>query len=309
MKSILHKLYIVLSPFVLFTGCYPDYLGGHYVEDGRGEKAVLTGVVESAIEPDRHWNAGDRISVTTSYYDQSALNRIYTCAEDGLSFTPDTEIPIYIKGTGLLLAYYPVQGADGAEPEALSLSTSDQSHLTSYLFAREPIKLGDSAVRLRFHHILGQLQVNITKLLPGEEIKTVVLKGFYHGASVDPYSWDIYLGNNTPQDYMLTSSEPLTSFRLALIPQTVAAEAAEPAYLSLVGTLRTYDVALGNVLIESDRLLTASVDISGAAPTVDFTYDEAVWTDYEEKFKNSITFGSDTAQWADSGKGGDITSH
>ena len=140
-KSIIHKLYIVLCPFVLFTGCYADYLGGHYVEDGRGQQAVLTGIVQSSLEPNRQWKAGDQVAVTTSYYDQSALNRIYTCAEDGQSFTPDTKVPIYIKGTGLLLAYYPVQGADGSEPEALSLSTVDQSKPTSYLFAREPIQL------------------------------------------------------------------------------------------------------------------------------------------------------------------------
>ena len=279
------------------------------MEDGRGQQAVLTGIVQSSLEPNRQWKAGDQVAVTTSYYDQSALNRIYTCAEDGQSFTPDTKVPIYIKGTGLLLAYYPVQGADGSEPEALSLSTVDQSKPTSYLFAREPIQLGDSKVQLHFRHILGQMKVNITALQPGEQIHTVVLKGFYHRASVDPYSWEVFLGNNNPEEYMFSQTEPVSSFTLTLIPQSIAAEAAEPAYLSLVGKKRTYDVALGDVTISSDQLLTASVDISGPAPSVDFSYETANWTDYEEKNKNSLTFRTDTIQWSDSGKGGDITSH
>ena len=292
-KISLYSVLCILSAIaVLFPSCDSEYFAGHVTTAGAGSQLNLTADITSVLTPSASFAAGDSIAVTTSYYDQSSLNRFYTTS-DGLNFKAADDVNMYVKGNGVLSAYYPAIGTDGVEP-VIELATLDQAAKTDYLFARTQISREEGNVRLSFRHALGRLNATI-KAASEEHIRRVVVSGFYHTATVDPYSWAITL-TDAPQSYILDGTD-ITSFSLDLIPQTVAAEAVIPAELTLIGEIRSYTVALGTLPVASDEIVTATVDITSDVATVSFSGYGMTWTNYEDKFTNGISFTTDSIAW------------
>ena len=292
-KISLYSVLCILSAIaVLFPSCDSEYFAGHVTTAGVGSQLNLTADITSVLTPSASFAAGDSIAVTTSYYDQSSLNRFYTTS-DGLNFKAADDVNMYVKGNGVLSAYYPAIGTDGVEP-VIELATLDQAAKTDYLFARTQISREEGNVRLSFRHALGRLNATI-KAASEEHIRRVVVSGFYHTATVDPYSWAITL-TDAPQSYILDGTD-ITSFSLDLIPQTVAAEAVIPAELTLIGEIRSYTVALGTLPVASDEIVTATVDITSDVATVSFSGYGMTWTNYEDKFTNGISFTTDSIAW------------
>lgn len=328
MKSFIHKLYLVLCPLVLFVACNDDsYLGGHSTTEGAGVQAKVTAVSVSEQTPAITWSEGDCIALTTSYADSYSLNRIYQSGADGRTFTVQTGLPLYIKGNGTISAYAPVVGYDGTEP-VIELSTTDQSAITDFIFATEEISRSSADVQLRFRRFHSKLHTTI-KTADIEHIRKVVLSGFSHEASVDPYTWTV-TSASAAADYSLISATDITSFDLTLIPQTIAADAVVPAQITLIGLNRSYELLLGNISLESDITLSMAIDVSTPEPTIAFSTDGVTWTNYEDKQsdgigfdpsnddspwtnfedkqENAATFVTDTVRWADSEAGGDVLS-
>lgn len=285
-------LYVVLCTLFLCSACSGGHFAGEVTYDGAGLKLVLSADITSVLSPSASFDAGDTIAITTSYYDQSSLNRFYTTA-DGRTFNPLDSVDMYVKGNGYLSAYYPVSGTDGVEP-ALSLSTLDQAKKTDYLFASAPITKTEGAVRLSFRNVLGRFNATI-KTAPEEHIHRILLTGFYHTASMNPYTAEITL-TDAPQTYILDGTD-ISSFSLDLIPQTVNAEAVIPAQVTLIGDIRDYTVSLGSWPIASDEIVTATIDISSDIATVTFSGYGITWTNYEDKFTNGIHFSADSVAW------------
>ncbi len=288
----LYSVFCILSAAAVCTSCDNEYFAGHVTTDGAGAKLELTADITSVLTPSASFAAGDSIAVTTSYYDQSSLNRFYTTT-DGTNFASADSVNMYVKGKGYLLAYYPATGIDGVEP-VIELATLNQAAKTDYLFARTPVSREEGNVRLSFRHALGRLNTTI-KTAPEEHIRRVVVSGFYHTATVDPYSWAITL-TDAPQSYIMDGTD-ITSFSLDLIPQTVAAEAVIPAELTLIGNIRSYTVPLGTLPVASDEIVTATVDITSDVATVSFSGYGMTWTNYEDKFTNGISFTTDSIAW------------
>lgn len=303
----MRRIYLYLLSFVFcLSSCKDDsYLGGHFTTDGKGVQAQVTAVSVSEQTPAIAWTQGDVIALTTSYVDTYSLNRFYECAADGRTFTVQSGAPVYIKGNGFLCAYAPVVGTDGSEP-VIELNTANQTAITDYIFAKEPISPSQAAVQLRFRRVYSRLHTTI-KAADTEHIRKIVLSGFSHSATVNPYTWDI-----TPDAasvYTMASATDITSFDLTLIPQTITAEAVVPAHIVLIGTNRSYELPMGAVTLESDKTLSMTIDVSTPEPTLAFSTDGVTWTNYEDKQTNGVVFESDTVSWSDSGKGGDVSSN
>ena len=268
-------------------------------------QAQVTAVSVSEQTPAIAWTQGDVIALTTSYADKYSLNRFYECAADGRMFTVQSGAPVYIKGNGFLCAYAPVVGTDGSEP-VIELNTANQTAITDYIFAKEPISPSQAAVQLRFRRVYSRLHTTI-KAADTEHIRKIVLSGFSHSATVNPYTWDIT--PDAASAYTMASATDITSFDLTLIPQTITAEAVVPAHIVLIGTNRSYELPMGAVALESDKTLSMTIDVSTPEPTVAFSTDGVTWTNYEDKQTNGVGFESDTVRWSDSGKGGDVSSN
>ena len=253
-----------------------DYLGGHFVTDGAGHKMELTAQISASTTPTLQFAEGDKIAVTTGYVDVSSLNRFYTCQADGKSFTPDTNVPVYIKGNTQIVAYMPIIGNDGGEP-AIALNTSDQTDITDYLFAKsEQVGIETSAVTLNFDHAYGQMQLNLV-IPDGETIIGYRLSGFIQTADVDPYTLDITLAEASAD--ITGSGTDIKNITFTLIPQTVSDDAVIPASIVLVGKKRSYTVALGTVEIGAGKVTTASVDLTNGVGTVEFASEGGRWSD------------------------------
>jgi len=302
------RIYLYLLSFVFcLSSCKDDsYLGGHSTTDGKGVQAKVTAVSVSQQTPAIAWKEGDVIALTTSYADTYSLNRFYDCAADGRTFTVHAGVPVYIKGNGFLCAYAPVSGTDGAEP-VIELNTTNQQTVTDIIFAKEPISPNQADVQLRFRRVYSCLHTTI-KTAHTEHIRKVELSGFYHTATVNPYTWDI-TASSAAADYTMISSTDITSFDLTLIPQEVSADAVVPAHIVLIGTNRSYELPMGSVTLESDKTLSMAIDVSTPEPTVAFSTDGVTWTNYEDKLANGVAFDSDTVRWSDSGKGGNVNSN
>ena len=284
-------LYFVLGALSL-GACSDGHFAGQVTTDGAGSRLVLSANITSVLTPSATFSAGDTIAITTSYYDQSSLNRFYRTG-DGKSFVSTNGKDTYVKGNGYLTAYYPATGENGTEP-IIELATLNQDAKTDYLFARTPITRTEGNISLTFRDALGRLSVSI-KTAPEEHIHRVVLNGFYHNATVDPYTWAITL-TDAPEAYVLDGTD-ITSFSLDLIPQTVEKDAVIPAELTLIGDIRSYTVALGTLPVASDEIVTATVDITTDEATVSFSGYGMTWTNYEDKFANGISFTTDSIAW------------
>lgn len=278
---------IICAALVLLAGCNdPDYLGGHFTEDGAGAKLELTSVIASTLTPSLAWKDGDTIAVTTGYTDTYSNNRFFQCQSDGKTFLSLSKYPVYIKGKTTLVGYYPVTGVQGEEP-MISFNTNDQSTLTDYLFAKTEVSPSNGQVHLTFDHALAQLQATIVTL-PEEQITGYRISGLYQQATANPYTLDLTLAE-APEDYVSTPSASITGFVLNLLPQTIAADAAVPATITLTGTIRSYSLSLGELTLQPGKAL---------ALTIDLTKDGAGTIEYTDR----------SADWIDSGLGGDIIS-
>ena len=259
------------------ASCQDDsYLGGHYTTDGQGVQANVTAVSASEQTPAIAWTEGDLIALTTSYEDSYSRNRFYTCAADGRTFAAQAGLPVYIKGNGYLTAYAPVAGTDGAEP-IIELNTLHQTAIIDYIFAKEPISPTQADVQLRFRRVHSRLRATI-KTVETEQIRKIVLSGFSHTASVNPYSWELTL-TSAAADLTMTDEAGIKSFELKMIPQTVDTAAVVPAQVVLIGTNRSYAIPMGTVTLESDKTLQMDIDVSSPEPTVAFSADGVTWTD------------------------------
>lgn len=297
---------LVLSSVFFFAGCnHDDYLGGHYTTEGQGVQARIRAVSATEHANPIVWKEGSQIAVTASYHDAGSLNRFYDCMADGQSFSVHTGLPMYIKGQGSFVAYAPVQGLDGEET-VIELNTANQQEIVDYVYAVEPVSRDKEEVTFRFKHIYGILHTTV-KTASTEHIRKVILSGFCHAASVNPYTWEIS-GMDAPSDYTLASASDITAFDLTLIPQTIDSSSVMPVQLTLIGTNRFYELTLNSFTLESDKELTMAVDISQPEPSVSFSFDGVTWTNYEDKLKNGVSFESDSIVWTDSGKGVDVTS-
>lgn len=255
-----------------------DYLGGHYVTDGAGALMTVTAQISASTDAALAWNENDVIGISTGYgmSDATARNRQYVCQSDKMTFAVAEGYPIYVKGATNIVAYYPFVGTDGAEP-TLTLDTRNQSAVTEYLFAKaEGVnpENGDN-VHLVFDYALARVNIHIT-VPAGETIKSCRLSGFAMQATVDPYTLDLEL--NAPEDLVITG-DAITSFSAKLIPQTIAADAAVPARLVLVGTIRSYTIDMSQMPLQGGADVQANIDVTDAVGTVDFVSGGSAWQD------------------------------
>lgn len=264
---------------IVFTSCSnEDYLGGHYTTDGAGTKMTVTAEISVPANTALTWVAGDVIGIATGYgqYDVTARNRQYVCQADGKTFCQATGYPIYVKGNTDIVAYWPFSGTDGAEP-TLTLDTRDQDNVTDYLFAKaKGVTLDNgSNVHLVFDYALARLQINIVAP-DGESIRECRLQGFAQQASVSPYTLEMTL--DAPED-LVVKGAALSSLSLKLIPQTVSTEAAVPAQLVLIGSIRSYTIDMSQLKLVAGAPVLANVNVTDGIGTVDFVPGGSAWTD------------------------------
>ena len=274
-----------LLPFYLFTllplvtACSnDDYLGGHYTTDGAGTQMTVTAQISASTNPGLDWTAGDVIGIATSYgqYDATARNRQYVCQADNRTFNQNSGYPIYVKGATDVVAYWPFSGDDGAEP-TLTLDTRDQSNIIDYLFAKKTgvTPQNGSQVNLVFDYALARLQLNITAPA-GESIKECRLQGFAMTATVNSYTLETTL--DAPED-LVVKGTAISSLSMKLIPQELSAEAAVPARLVLIGSIRSYTIDMSQLQLKGGALVQANVNVTDGIGTVDFVPGGSPWTD------------------------------
>lgn len=269
-----NTLFICASSVALLSCSNEEYLGGHYTTDGAGVATTIT-----ATAPDgESWIANARIGISTGYatYDASARNREYVRKDGSNSFVQVSGDPIYVKGNTSLVAYYPFAGTDGAEP-VIYLNTKDQNNLTNYYFAKaESVTIANgSLVTLNFQRALAELRLNIT-VPTGETIKTLRISGFAQEADVDPFTLDMKLSN--PDDLVMTGND-IRSIDVQLIPQTVSADAAIPAQIVLVGSIRSYTINMGDITINSGEVRQGTIDVTSGVGTLEFVPGGTAWSD------------------------------
>lgn len=258
--------YIAFSAAVLLSSCSnEEYLGGYVNREGAGQELqTLTASMDASVS-DKVWNEGDTIAVSTSYYDLSSQNRFYVRQADGTFKNLDGTTPIYIKGNANLVAYYPVRGADGAEPDII-INTTDQDKVTNFLVAT-PVKVSieTTAAELHFKHVIAFLNININT--NGEDVITkYTLSGVNMRSVIDPYTMEIL-----PQQIVDYNGVPSgNNIHLKLVPQTIEASSKFPATITLVGQKRTYSIPLGELILKSNETTTFNVNIRDGIGTAAF---------------------------------------
>ena len=301
------KIFCLLASVLLFTGCkQDDYLGGHFTTDGQGVQARIFAVSATEHATPVVWTKGSQIALTSSYFDDSSLNRFYDCMEDGKSFSVHYGIPVYIKGSGLFVAYAPVAGNDGEET-VIELNTAKQQDIVDYVYAVESVSKEKEEVTFHFRHFHSRLHTAI-KTADSEHIRKVILSGFSHSAFVNPATWEIS-SLDTPSNYTIASETDISVFDLTLIPQVIDSSSVMPVQMTFIGTNRYYELTINKFTLESDKQLALEVDLSQPQPTLSFSLDGITWTNYEDKMKNGVTFACDSVVWTITDKGGDVTSN
>lgn len=280
MKMVNKSVLCTLCSVFLLIGCKDDdYLGGHFTEDYGGVQMELSSVIASTLNPSLQWQTGDTIALTTSYADNTSLNRFYVCEADGQTFTALSGLPIYIKGTGMLNAYAPVSGKDGEET-VIAVNTLDQSVLVDYLTAQTAISTASQQVSLSFNHALAQLQIAFD-ITEGETVKKLQLQGLRHQAVLDLYTsaWSI---SEIPEEYAL-AADAISSLTLNLLPQ----QATDVTFV-LTTDKREYTIPVECLSLTAGQALriTLHADADGA----------------------SVAYTEETADWQDSGLGTNIVS-
>lgn len=281
MKTNIYKIIragFVYCGFAALVACSnEDYLGGHYVTDGAGTLMNVTAQIAAQTDPSLAWAEGDKIGIATTYgqYDATARNREYDCQADGKTFVQATGYPIYVKGNTDIVAYYPFDGNEGAEP-TITLDTRNQATIKDYLFAKAsgvtPTNGGN--VNLMFDYALARLTLTV-KAPVGETITGCRLSGFAQQATVDPYTLNMTL--DAPEDLVIVPSGNTLSVKL--IPQTVGADAAIPARLVLVGTFRSYSIDMSKLTLTGGTLVQATVDVTDGVGNIEFVANKPAWND------------------------------
>ena len=264
---------------MLLTACSnDDYLGGHATTDGAGTLMTVTAQISAPSNSTLAWTSGDVIGIAAGYglYDATARNREYVCQADGATFLQSANLPMYVKGATNIVAYYPYSGSDGAEP-TLALNTKDQTNVTDYLFAKATgiTPQNGSHVNLVFNYALSELKMNFN-IPAGESISTCRLEGFSQQAAVDPYTLDLTM--EAPETLVVNGTNPQT-VTLKLIPQTIAADAAVPARLVLIGNIRSYTIDMSQVQLTGGNVTLASINLTDGIGSVDFVPGGSAWED------------------------------
>ena len=280
MKILNRSVLCTLCSIFLLVGCKKDnYLGGHFTEDNGGVPMSLHSVIASTLNPSLKWQAGDTIALTTSYTDNTSLNRFYVCGADGKTFTALNGLPIYIKGTGILHAYAPVSGKDG-EDTVIALNTLQQATLIDYLTAHAAISTASQEVSLSFNHALAQLQIAFD-ITQGETVKKLQLQGLRHQAVLNLYTsaWSI---SELSEEYDV-SAEAISALTLNLLPQN-----ATDVTFVLTTDKREYTIPVESLSLTAGQALriTLHADADGS----------------------SVAYTEETTDWQDSGLGTDIIS-
>ena len=275
-KNIIIGLLVCAMATVLTACSDEDYLGGHYITDGAGTQMSVTAQISAATNPTLAWTEGDKIGVGTSYgqYDATARNREYVCQADGKTFVQATGHPIYVKGATDIVAYYPYAGPDGAEA-SIALDTRNQSAVKEYLFAKAEgvTPQNGSHVNLVFDYALAGLNLAVT-VPAGEQINSYRLSGFAQQATVDPYTLDMTL--EAPED-LTYAADDIRNISLRLIPQTIAADAAVPARLVLVGKIRSYSIDMSTVQLTAGAVAEQTVDVTTGVSNFEFVPASTTW--------------------------------
>ena len=280
-RSVAKKITVIgycLLVIVLSACSNDDYLGGHYTTDGAGTLMTVTAQISAPSNATLAWASGDVIGVATGYglYDATARNREYVCQADGRTFCQSANLPIYVKGATDIVAYYPFSGIDGAEP-SLALNTKDQTNVTDYLFAKVTgiTPQNGSHVNLVFNYALSELKMNFA-VPAGESVSICRLEGFSQQATVDPYTLDMTL--EAPETLVVNGTN-LQTVTLKLIPQTIAADAAVPARLVLIGNIRSYTIDMSQVQLSGGNVTLANINLTDGIGTVDFVPGGSAWED------------------------------
>lgn len=259
------KIYYLFCLALLMSCSNEEYLGGYVNREGAGQMLQTVSASMDANVKDKAWDEGDVIAISTSYYDLSSQNRFYMRQKDGSFHNINGTEPIYIKGMSNLVAYYPAQGADGAEPDII-INTQDQQNVTNYLVAT-PVAVSKetTAVNFVFKHVTAFLNIDINT--NGEDVITrYTLSGVNMRGVINPYTMEI-----TPQyatDYSGTPKE--NNINLQLVPQTIDASSPTPAVLTLVGKKHTYSLPLGTLTLTSNVTSSYNVNIRDGIATVAF---------------------------------------
>ncbi|EGF55156.1 fimbrillin family protein [Bacteroides clarus] len=266
---------LLIILFVLASCSNEDYLGGHFTTDREGSMVNISAHITSELFQDKTFVAGDKIGITTSYNDNTSRNRSYTCAEDGATFDATIGVPIYIKGNGFISAYYPFMGEDGNEA-IINLNTKDQSAIPPLFVANtNDITIGVTSAILNFKYAYAQMKLNL--IVPEDEtIKGYRLCGFVHEATVNSFTNDIELNVTSDlADVVYNSAKVIT---LTLIPQIVTADSYDPAKIVILGTNRSYTVAMGEVSLVQDHMNEYNIDLTDGIGSIEFIPGGAQWT-------------------------------
>lgn len=267
---------LALLTAVLSSCSNEDYLGGQITNDCEGVQMNLTAKINSDIDPSLSFAAGDSISVSATYgdADASCRNRIYNCQQDGSTFLPKYDSAMYVKGSCDIVGIYPAIGTDQAEP-TFTISTSDQSNITNYFFATADsvTRASGSQVHLVFTRALAQLKFNFT-VPEGEKITNYCLSGFALSATVNPYT--LAFTTDSPTDLTGTGNQ-LTTLTFSLIPQTILTSSDIPATLTLIGSYRSYNISLGNIILTGGKLTEINVDASTGTATIEYVNGTSQW--------------------------------
>lgn len=256
-----------------------DYLGGHVNKDGAGVPLASLTAQMGQTASDRSWSANDKIGVSVSYYDLTAQNRSFLCAEDAKTFSAETGVPIYIKGDCSVVAYWPFIGTDAAEP-VFEIDTQDQTSITDYLFAKtDGVNINNGgAVNLTFERVLANLKINITAT--DDVISKWILSGAYTDGVVNTYDLSIALAS---QKDITDSGSAITQIDLKLLPQTVNISE-QAVTLMLFGQKRTYSFVLNEsqaLALTAAQTTTYNVDIKDGMTTIELVPSGTV--DWQEK--------------------------
>ena len=88
---------------------------------------------------------------------------------------------------------------------------------------------------------------------------------------------------------MVTGND-IRSIDLQLIPQTITADAAVPAQVVLVGSIRSYTIDMGDITLTSGEVRQGTIDVTSGVGTLEFVPAGTAWTD-------SGIGGSVTSNW------------
>jgi hypothetical protein len=270
LKSQISNVIVIVS-CILFAGCKDDnYLGGHFTEDYGGVPMSLHSVIASTLNPSLKWQEGDTIALTTSYTDNTSLNRFYVCGADGKTFTPLNGLPIYIKGTGILNAYAPVSGKDGEE-NVIAVNTLQQATLMDYLIAQTAISTDSQTLSLSFNHALAQLQVAFD-ITEGEKVKKVQLQGLYHQAVLDLYT-SVWSVSEVSEPYAVVA-DVISALTLNLLPQ----KATNVSFV-LTTDKREYSIPVESLSLTAGQALRITLHADADGSSVAYTEETTGWQD------------------------------